>query len=265
MTRLILCLGFFISILAISAVPIPGSEPGGLFFDSLESEGKLEFSLSQSKETLEFGKLQSAFGMGLIFFSKNLPKNFSKSIGNQSIIQISLGNRNPSENQITQFGSLSIKTSALRLKKPLEVLFQDINQKNAPQRESVFLVINPSRTIKGSTDTEKLQGTFFSEQGKLQVSPKGKIKIASFKVEGQYLRFRKQTMTLVLDAKLGSPFSDDKGQIKGSIDIPFFWPAEPAADKWIKKIAQNSLEVFPEISPSARPKRVLASPQDSKK
>lgn len=265
MKKLFLCLGFFISILAISAVPIPGLEPGGLFFDSLESEGKLEFLLSQSKETLEFGKLHSAFGMGLIFSSKNLPENFSKSNENQSIIQISLGNRNPAENQITQFGSLSIQTSDLPLKKELKVPFQDMNQKSASQRESGFLLISSSKMSSASTDTEKLQGTFFSEQGKLQVTPKGKIKKVSFKVEGQYLRFRQQMMTLVLEAKLGTPFSDEKGELKGTIEIPFYWPAEAAADNWIKKIAQNSLEVFPEISPSAQPKRVLASPRDSKK
>lgn len=262
MRKIFFTLGLVISLAVSAEVPIPGLDPGGMFFDSLESSGKLEFVLSQSKETLEFGKLHPAFGMALIFDSKNLPKNFSGSNKQPSVIQLSLGNRNPSTDQIVQFASLSIKTPVLPFKKDLEIPFQDMKEKNKESNDSAFLVINPSKMSKTSSDTEKLQGTFFSEQGKMKVSAKGQPKKISFKVDGKYLRFRQRMMTVTLETKLGSPFSDDKGELKGTIEIPFYWPAEPAADQWMKKIAQESLEIFPEISPTSQPKRVLASPKE---
>lgn len=248
-----------LSVSSFSEVPLSGLNSEQVFFETVDSAGKLDFSVSQNKEIIEFGKNQNSFAMGLIFDSKNLPSTFLKNFKGSSLIQISLGNRVPQINQMVRFGSLTIKSKNVYPQNKLELSFLNLTKKE--QLQSAFLILNSPQRNTSATEADKLKTTFFSEQGKLKLIPKGSHKIVYFKIDGKSLKFKKQLMNLVLDVQVGSPFSDEKGEIKGAIDLPIFSPAENKANSWIKKIAQEKLEVFPEISPTPPPKRVLASPR----
>jgi len=261
MRKLLILVSFFNSFLLISEVPIPGVSSEGVFFETIESSGKVDWSFTEGKETLSFGKTDPAYGIGLLFAAKNLPNQFLKSNGGNSLIQISFGNRNPSPNQLAQFGSLSIRTSSIPLKQSIELSFQNLDKKDSGKNPSAFLIFNSIQTSRTSSESEKLKGTYFSDKGTLKLTPKGEPKKVSFKVEGRSLQFRTQQISLALDVKLGTPFSNEKTDLKGAIDIPLYWPAESQADIWIQKLAKNSLETFPEISPQDRPQRSLASPK----
>jgi hypothetical protein len=78
------------------------------------------------------------------------------------------------------------------------------------------------------------------------------------------LAFKRQLFNLVVESKLGTPFSSEKGTLKGNVTFPLYWPGNEAADKFISELAKERLERHPEIAPDKETIRELASPAPPK-
>lgn len=262
---------FFLVLLALvrvgfSEVPLPGQSGNFFSIEDLDNSGQLEFKMGDKVETLEFGKGKAHYGMGLVFSRKNLPRSFVKTIGKNEILQIAFGNRNTaSPDLITQFGSLSLKLEELPSQAMLKLSFQDTSKADKDQGPSAFLILNSPQMTFSQEDQEKLKTTVFSESGEISLTPKDAIEKISISNAGKRLSFRRRSISLDIDAKVGTPFSGSKGSLKGTLQIPVFWPHGTEADAFVAELAETSLDKNPEISPPKIAPRTLASPEESLK
>ena len=258
---------FFLVLLTVQTafceVPLPGKSAGFISVDNLENNGQLEFKMGEKTEVLEFGKDKAQYGMGLFFSRSNLPPTFLKSINNNQILQITFGNRNTSApDLVTQFGALTVKLDQLPSVTALKMPFQDTTIADKDTGQSAFVILNSSEMRFSQEDQEKLKTTHFSESGELTLTPSDKVEKVSIPVGGKKMAFRRGAFTLSIDAKMGTPFSNEKGTLKGSIEIPVFWPNGTEANAFVAELAETSLDKNPEISPPKEAPRTLASPQE---
>jgi hypothetical protein len=261
---------FFILVLAFqgifAGVPLPGQASGFISIETLENSGQLEFKVGEKTELFEFGKGKPHYAMGLVFSRKNLPSSFANSIGKNQIIQIALGNRNATApDLITQFGSLTLKIEDFPGTDALKVTFQDTSKAEKDQGQSAFLILNSSQMTFSQEDQEKLKSTYFSESGEIVVTPSNAVEKISLPNGTKKLSFKRKNFSLTLDAKLGTPFSGGKGSVKGTFQIPVFWPHGTEADAFVSELAESSLDKNPEISPPKEAPRTLASPEETLK
>jgi hypothetical protein len=261
---------FFIGVLAFQSifaeVPLPGQSSSFISIETLENSGQLEFKVGEKTEIFEFGKGKPHYAMGLVFSRKNLPSSFAKSIGQNQIVQIALGNRSTSApDLITQFGSLTLKIEELPSSDVLKIAFQDTSKAEKDQGQSAFLILNSSQMTFSQEDQEKLKSTHFSETGEVTVTPSKTVEKVSLPNGTKKLSFKRKNLSLNIDAKLGTPFSGEKGSLKGTVQIPVFWPQGTEADAFVAELAESSLDKNPEISPPKEAPRTLASPEETLK
>jgi hypothetical protein len=251
---------------AFAEVPLPGQSSNFISIETLENSGQLEFKVGEKTETFEFAKGKPHYAMGLVFSRKNLPSSFAKTIGKNQIIQFAFGNRNASApDLITQFGSLTLRIEEFPTSKALKLPFQDITKADKDQGQSAFLILNSSQMTFSQEDQEKLKSTHFSESGEVGVTPSTTSDKISIPNSGKKLSFKRRNLTLTIDAKLGTPFSGEKGTLKGTLQIPVFSPQGSEADAFVAELAETSLDTNPEISPPKEAPRSLASPEETLK
>jgi len=261
---------FFIFVWAFQGifaeVPLPGQSSPFISIETLENSGQLEFKVGEKTETFEFGKGKPHYAMGLVFSRKNLPTSFAKSIGQNQMIQIALGNRNTSApDLITQFGSLTLKIEELPSDNALKLPFQDTSKADKDQGQSAFLILNSSQMTFSQEDQEKLKSTYFSESGEISVTSTKAVEKISLPNTGKKLSFKRKNISFNIDAKLATPFSGEKGSLKGTVQIPVFSPQGAEADAFVAELAETSLDKNPEISPPKEAPRTLASPEETLK
>lgn len=263
MTKINFLLVFLFLHRAFGEVPVPGNSSGFISVADLENSGRLELKMGEKTETLEFGKDKPAYAMGLFFSKNNLPRAFAKTMGDNQILQIAFGNRNTSApDLITQFGALTLKLEALPTTTALAIPFQDTSKPDKDPGASAFLILNSNQMRFSQEDQEKLKTTHFSESGELTLRPVDKPQKTLIPISGKRLSFKRGTFSLTIDTKMGSPFTNDKGSIKGSIELPVYLPQSDEANSFISELAETSLDKNPEISPPKQAPRTLASPEE---
>jgi|688.fasta_scaffold28245_8 hypothetical protein len=234
--------------------------------EQISGDGKVEFKLNEQTEVIEFGKDKSHYGLGLVFTQKNLPDSYKKSIGNFQVIQIALGNRGTASSElIPQFGALTLKVSKIPTLRPIKIKIQDTQKADKQKEESGFIVFNSSQMKLNNDDQEKLKNTFFSESGEINLSPVGNAERILVKSEGKSLSFRRQMMSLSIQAEVGNPFNTGRGKLSGSVQFPVYWATEKGSENLVSELAQKSLDRNPEIIPPEEAPRTIASPDDSRR
>lgn len=260
---------FFILIrswLSFSEMAIPGLNQNFFSLDELPSDGKIEIKMGDKTESLDLGKNQSQYAMGLFFSRKHLPEKFFKSLGDRQALQIAFGNRGSSSGELmSQFGSLHIKLSRFPTATPTRIKMHDTLQYKKEKSDSAFLIVNSSQSRFTAEEQEKLKTTFFSESGDITLTTSDAPQSVWVKHDGQRLAFKRQLLQVTLVATLGTPFNNEKGQVTGTFKSPVYWPASAEASAWMKKLTQTQLERAPEITPLEQAPRSLASPEDPQK
>jgi len=261
---------FLILVLAFqrifAGVPLPGQSAKFPSIDNIENSGQLQLKVGDKTETFEFEKDKPHYAMGLVFSRKNLPSSFAKTIEKNQIIQIALGNRNASApDLITQFGALTLKIEQVPSSSPVKLTFQDTSKADKDLGQSAFLILNSSQMTFSQEDQEKLKSTQFSESGEILITPANTVEKISLPNAGKKLSFKRRNLTLAIDAKLGTPLSGEKGTLKGTVQIPVFWPNGDEAEAFVAELAETSLDKNPEISPPKESPRTLASPEETLK
>lgn len=266
MKKLKLLIFFLLAQNIFCEVPLSGQSGSFISIEELDNSGELEFKMGEKTEKLEFGKGKAHYGMGLVFSRDNLPASFLKTIGKNQIIQIALGNRNGSvPDLITQFGALTLKVEEVPSSTVLRIPFQDTSKADKDPGQSAFLILNSSQMTFALEDQEKLKSTTFSESGEIQLTPSEKVEKISIPNAGKRFSFKQRMLKLNIDSKVGTPFSGEKGTLKGSIQIPIFWPQGTEANAFVAELAEASLEKNPEITPPKEAPRTLASPEETLK
>lgn len=233
--------------------------------EQISGEGKVDFKLNDQTEVIEFGKDKSHYGLGLVFTQKNLPDTYKKSIGNFQVIQIALGNRGTASSELMpQFGALTLKVSKIPTLRSIKIKIQDTQKADKQKEESGFVVFNSSQMKFSNDEQEKLKNTFFSDSGEITLSPIGNMERVLVKSEGKSLSFRRQMMSLGIQAQVSSPFNTVKGKLSGTVQFPIYWAIEKESEKLVSELAQKSLDRNPEIIPPEQAPRTIASPDDSK-
>ena len=99
-----------------------------------------------------------------------------------------------------------------------------------------------SPSTKGDqTDEEKLKGTYFAKSGTITVTPIKSPQSISIKSQGKRIAFKKQTMKLEFDAKLGTPFNTAESSLAGSVEFSVYWPNGKEAKELARRISTESM------------------------
>jgi len=260
-------LTFTLAFLSLAEVSLPLKNSGFFSIEDLPGEGKIEFKIGEQTEVVELGKDKTQYGMGIVFSQKNLPESFNRGLGKLQLIQIALGNRGKQPgDSVTQFGAFMLRTDRIPTNTMIKLPLLDSGKADREPVPGGFIIFNSSQFKMGIEDQEKLKTTFFSERGEITLVPSGTAESLMIRKEGyKKLPFKRQMMDLIVEAQLGTPFSSEKGTLKGTVKFPLYWPSGEDADSFVSKLAQESLERHPEIGPEGEATRGLASPSSPKK
>ena len=86
---------------------------------------------------------------------------------------------------------------------------------------ALLLITSPSAPSEQS-DEEKLKGTYFAQSGTITATTVGISTKMLIRSQGKSLSFRKQSLRLIIDAKLVTPFNTQETSLSGAIEIPIY-------------------------------------------
>ncbi len=238
------------NVCAFAAPPLlgatkPGEVPAELLdifaTDAHPGTGTVVFHQGEKVELVELGPQSGHYGLGIVFHSSALPEAFQEEFHDTHIIQIVLGTMaSKLQSQVAQFGGISLITRKIPSQsqtfhtKPLTAQSHDILNLG-------LLMISSPSMLREQADEQKLKGTFFGESGTVILTPLAKFRSIQTETSGNPLHFKTQTMRLEFNSQLGTPFSNEKAELQGKLEIPIYWPEGKPAELFAKKIATRSL------------------------
>ena len=265
MKAIFICLAFLGWGSAFADASLPSVSKSLFSLENLPGKGSLNFVLGQQNENLEFGKDKSFYTLALVFERKNLPASVAKTITKHQVIQIALGNRVDAQtDRLAQFGAMTLKVREVPKTESISLKCQDLSKADKSQSESAFIIFNSSQTKLSVEDQDKLKNTVFSESGQVKITPIGTPEKILVKHQGKNLAFKRQLMSLTIDSNLSTPFSSERGSLKGTVEVPFFWPSGSESNRLVAELAKESLEKESDIFPPLQAPRTLASPEIDK-
>ena len=194
----------------------PDREPG---------DGRLAYKEGSKTEGIEFGAQGGHYGMGVIFRGSELPAPYSKDFQNSSIIQIAFGTlKTKLLSQVPQFGSATLIVNEIPKTRTKYRLVVPTN-KDASLKEMALLLFTSPSAPADQSDEEKLKGTFFAQSGTITASTVGISTKVVIRSQGKSLSFRKQSLRLIVEAKLATPFNTQETDLRAPSSSPSIGPS----------------------------------------
>jgi len=203
--------------------------------------GTLVYRQGAKVELIELGAQSGHYGLGIVFHSSALPEAFQKEFQNTHIIQIVLGTMTSKlQEQVPEFGGISLITKKI----PSHPQIFNTKLRTAASSDilnlGLMLVTSPS-TPREQVDEQKLKSTYFAQSGTIILTPLETFRPIQTDNAGTIIKFRTQTVRLEFNNELATPFSGEKAELQGKLEIPLYWPDGKPAELFAKKIANRSL------------------------
>lgn len=204
--------------------------------------GTIGYSVGAQLQQIALGKETGVYALGLVFDGLELPAQMRKTKVKPTIIQMAIGfNRGKIGSQVPQFAALTILgTENPKVKKTYPLVVPNPADKN--RNEMAFLLFTPPTTPAERSDEEKLKTTFFANKGMISLSPQGEVQSLEAKRNGERLKFSVRFIDAEIDGLLATPFHTEPGKIQARFKFPLYWPANDAAKKLVRRMAQDSLD-----------------------
>lgn len=226
----------------------PALELGQLFsVETRPGRGTLIYRQGAKSEKVELGAAAGHYGMGVVFRGSLLPTPYSQDYGNARILQIALGTLKANlQAQVPQFGSLTLIMKEIpKQRTVLKLLIP--SGKDASLKELGLLLFTSPSTPSEQGDEDKLKGTYFAQSGTIALTPLGSAEKLEVRSQGRIVGFKSQTVRLEIDALLATPFTTQETTLKGSIELPLYWPVGKEAKAMTRRIAADSLGTAPAL------------------
>ncbi len=192
-------------------------------------------------ELIDLGPESGRYGLGIVYPAKLLPEAYREEFKGAFIIQIQLGTMaSKLQEQVSQFGSMSLITKHIpTTSQTFQTKIRDAKTNNIFNL-GLMMMTSPSAP-REQADEQRLKSTYFAQSGSVIVTPLFDPREVKTENGSSTLQFKTQTMRLEFNSELSTPFSNEKAELQGKLEIPIYWPDSKSAELFTKKIAARSL------------------------
>jgi hypothetical protein len=204
-------------------------------------KGTLSYKTGDKVRSIQLGGQSGFYGVGMIFHGTQLPDNFKQELKDRYIVQVALGNLTAKDkNLIPEFAAVTLILKKLPTEKKTVKTVMPTGKETKIDEGALILFSNPE-TPTDRADEEKLRGTYFANSGVLTLTPVGKPEVVDIRADNGHYKFKTQAMRMEFNSLLVTPFNVQPADMRGTLEIPIFWPHDKRSELFAKHIAEESL------------------------